>query len=55
VQDSSGAGFDVFVASCTNGVTYLVAVPQRRRGPPQLGPDGKPVPLPDPVVKEVMR
>jgi hypothetical protein len=48
-------GLDAFIATCANGKTYLVAVPQRRRGPPQLDPNGKPIPGPDPVVKEVSR
>ena len=48
-------GLDAFIASCTNGKVYLVAVPQRRPGPPQLDPNGKPIPYPDPVVKEVSR
>lgn len=46
-------GLDAFNVTCGNGKTYLVAVPQRRPGPPQLDPSGKPVPLPAPVVKEV--
>ncbi len=45
-------GLDAFVVSCSNGKTYLVAVPRRRPGPPLLDPSGKPVPSPEPVVKE---
>lgn len=48
-------GLDPFIATCANGKTYLVAVSQRRPGPPQLDPNGKPIPYPDPVVKEVTR
>jgi hypothetical protein len=48
-------GLDAFTVTCSNGKTYLVAVPQRRPGPPLLDPSGKPVPYPDPVVKEVSR
>jgi hypothetical protein len=48
-------GLDAFIAICANGKTYLVAVPRRRPGPPLLDPSGKPVPYPDPVVKEVNR
>jgi hypothetical protein len=48
-------GLDPFIVTCSNGKTYLVAVPQRRPGPPLLDPSGKPVPYPDPVVKEVSR
>jgi hypothetical protein len=46
---------DPFVVTCTSGQTYLVAVPRRRPGPPMLDPSGKPVPYPDPVVKETGR
>ena len=49
----SSQGLDAFIVTCANGKTYLVAVPQRRHGPPLLDPSGKPVPYPDPVVKEV--
>ena len=48
-------GLDAFIAACANGKTYLVAVPRRRPGPPLLDPSGKPVPYPEPVVKEVTR
>jgi hypothetical protein len=48
-------GLNAFTVACSNGKTYLVAVPQRRPGPPQLDPSGKPIPYPDPVVKEVSR
>jgi hypothetical protein len=51
--DYAKGGLDAFVASCSNGKTYLVAVPQRRPGPPLLDPHGMPVPYPDPVVKEL--
>jgi len=51
--DYAKDGLDAFVASCSNGKTYLVAVPRRRPGPPLLDPSGKPVPYPDPVVKEL--
>ena len=47
------AGFDPFTVECTNGKTYLVALPQRRYGPPPLDPSGKPIPLPEPEVKEL--
>jgi hypothetical protein len=47
------AGLDAFTVACTNGKTYLVAVAQRRPGPPLLDPSGKPVSQPAPVVKEV--
>jgi hypothetical protein len=46
-------GLDPFIVACTNGKTYLVGVAQRRPGPPLLDPSGKPVPYPDPVVKEI--
>ena|SRR5579864_419283 len=46
-------GLDPFIVTCSNGKKYLVAVPQRRPGPPQLDPSGKPIPYPDPDVKEV--
>ena len=48
-------GLDPFIVTCSNGKTYLVAVPQRRPGPPLLDPSGKPVSYPDPMVKEVNR
>lgn len=48
-------GLDAFTVACSNGKTYLVAVPPRRPGPPRLDPSGKPIPYPDPVVKEVSR
>lgn len=51
--DAPSADLDAFTVSCTNGQTYLVAVPRRRPGPPLLDPSGKPVPYPDPVVKEI--
>ncbi len=47
------AGLDPFIVECSNGKTYLVALPQRRPGPPQLDPDGKPIPAPASVVKEI--
>jgi hypothetical protein len=49
----SYAGFDSFTVECTNGKSYLVALPQRHYGPPLLDPSGKPIPSPDPVVKEL--
>lgn len=51
--DAPSADLDAFTVACTNGKTYLVAVPRRRPGPPLLDPGGKPVPYPDPVVKEI--
>jgi hypothetical protein len=48
-------GLDPFVVTCSNGTTFLVAVPRRRPGPPMLDPNGKPVPYPDPVVKQIGR
>jgi hypothetical protein len=53
--DVPSAELDAVTVACTNGKTYLVAVPRRRPGPPLLDPSGKPVPYPDPVVKEVNR
>src|ERR1700686_3877498 len=53
--DAPSADLDAFTVACTNGKTYLVAVPRRRPGPPLPDPSGKPVPYPDPVVKEVNR
>jgi hypothetical protein len=53
--DAPSADLHAFRVACTNGKTYLVAVPRRRPGPPLLDPSGKPVPYPDPVVKEVNR
>jgi hypothetical protein len=52
-DDEAKEGLDPFVASCSNGKTYFVAVPRRRPGPPLLDPRGMPVPYPDPVVKEL--
>lgn len=46
-------GLDAYVVSCGNGKTYLVALPRRRPGPPLTGPNGLPVPYPDPVVKPI--
>ena len=51
--DISSADMDAFTVVCTNGATYLVAVPRRRPGPPILDPSGKPLPYPDPVVKQI--
>jgi hypothetical protein len=51
--DSISDELDAFDVSCSNGKTYLVAVPRRRPGPPLLDPKGMPVPYPDPVVKEM--
>ncbi|HEV2187158.1 MAG TPA: hypothetical protein VGR70_08110 [Stellaceae bacterium] len=48
-------GLEPFIVTCTSGKTFLVAVPKRRPGPPLLDPSGKPVPYPDPVVKEISR
>jgi hypothetical protein len=54
-DDEAKEGLDPFVASCSNGKTYFVAVPRRRVGAPPLDPSGKPIPYsyPDPVVKEL--
>ena len=46
-------GLDALIVKCINGQTYLVALPQRRYGPPPLDPSGKPIPLPEAVVKEL--
>ncbi len=48
-------GSTPLTSPAANGKSYLVAVPRRRPGPPLLDPSGKPVPYPDPVVKEINR
>lgn len=48
-------GLDAFDVTCANGKSYLVGIARRRPGPPLLDPSGKPVPYPDPVVKEIAR
>jgi hypothetical protein len=49
------SGLDPYEVQCVGGGAYLVAIPPRRPpGPPRppvLGPDGKPVEPPSPVVK----
>jgi hypothetical protein len=47
------AWLNPFIVECINGKSYLVAVPLRR--PPRLDADGKPLPPPAPIVKELDR
>lgn len=50
-----GKGLDLYTVQCSGDRSYFVAIPARRPGPPRLGPDGKPIPLPAPVVKPLAK
>jgi len=50
IETYAKSGLEPSIVGCTNGATYLVAIPPRR---PRLDADGKVIPAPPPVVKQL--